>query len=160
MSALLLTLALLAGWTTLDGEKAQLRDLRGKPVVLNFWATWCGPCQDEMPLLAQAAKEYGPRGVVFVGVSLDEKKSRATIPAFLAQHGITFPVWLGGTAGDLARLKLGEAVPATAFIDAEGRIIARVSGEIRASELHERLEWLVGNRTGPAPAPQVIHLGK
>jgi thiol-disulfide isomerase/thioredoxin len=143
--------------TDLDGKRVQLKDYRGKVVVLNFWATWCGPCKEEMPLLVAAEKEYKSR-VVFIGASLDESKTRRRVPDFATQYQIGFPVWLGATADDLDRLDMGEAVPATAFIDQDGSIIARVSGQIREAELKERIEWLLGDRTGPAPKMMVKHL--
>src|SRR5436305_11823937 len=57
-----------------DGQRVRLSELRGKPVVLNFWATWCGPCKAEMPMLVEAEKTYGGRGIVFIAASLDEAK--------------------------------------------------------------------------------------
>jgi thiol-disulfide isomerase/thioredoxin len=143
-----------------DGQRVRLSELRGKPVVLNLWATWCQPCNVEMPLLVNAEKEYRERGVLFVAASLDDAKTRSAIPAFVSRHGVTFPVWLGATADDMDRLHLAPAVPATAFIDPEGRIVARVLGQIREDELKERLEWLVGPRTGNPPQPLVKHLEK
>ena len=142
----------------LDGRKVHLKDLRGKVVVLNFWATWCGPCKEEMPLLVELEKVWKPKGVTFVGVSLDERETRKNIPAFLNRFQVTYPVWIGATVDDLAKLGLGEAVPDTAFIDEEGFIFARVLGEIREAEMEERLKWITGGRSGPAPAPRVTHL--
>ena len=142
------------------GRKVRLSDLRGKPVVLNFWATWCGPCKAEMPMLVDLEKQYAARGVVFIGASLDDAKTRDRIPAFLSEHKIGFPVWYGATGDDLDQLKLGDAVPATAFVDAEGRIVARILGQARLEEVKERLEWLTGARTEPAPLALVKHLEK
>ncbi len=68
------------------GHKVRLRDLRGKPVVLNFWATWCGPCNSEMPMLVEMEKQYAARGVLFIGASMDDAKTRAKVPAFVAEH--------------------------------------------------------------------------
>jgi thiol-disulfide isomerase/thioredoxin len=141
-----------------DGQRVRLRDYRGKPVVLNFWATWCGPCRTEMPLLAEAEKEYKSHGVVFIGASLDEAKARNAIRNFVETFQIGFTVWYGATGDDLDRLGLGNAVPATVFLDSEGRVVARVLGQIRKEELIERLEWLTGDRSGPAPKPVVKHL--
>jgi thiol-disulfide isomerase/thioredoxin len=140
------------------GQKVRLRDLRGKPVVLNFWATWCGPCNAEMPMLVDFEKRYAARGVVFIAASLDDAKNKAKIPGFLANYGVGFPVWYGASADDLDRLKLGEAVPATAFLDAEGRIVARILGQARAEEVQERLDWLLGDRSAPAPLALLKHL--
>ena len=142
------------------GQKVSLRDLRGKNVVLNFWATWCVPCNDEMPMIVEMEKEYRARGVVFIAASLDDSKTRSQIPAFVSKYQIGFPVWYGATGDDLAKLNMGEAVPGTAFIDQEGRIVARVLGQMRKQDLKERLDWLSGDRSGAAPPPIVKHLDK
>ena len=142
----------------LSGKRVHLRDYQGKIVVLNFWATWCGPCREEMPRLVEAEKEYAPRGVVFLGASLDDEKTQKNIPGFVRDHGIDFSIWVGASADDLDKLSMGPAVPATAFVDQDGRIVARVSGEVRMEEIKERLDWLVQGKIGPAPQAQVVHL--
>lgn len=141
-----------------QGQKVRLRDLRGKVVVLNFWATWCGPCKAELPLLVEAEKTYSSRGVVFIGASLDDDQSKKLVPAFVREHKIDFPIWYGATGDDLAKLGMGEAVPSTAFLDAEGHIAARIWGQLRKEEIPERLDWLTGNQKGPAPEALVKHL--
>ena len=141
-----------------SGRKVQLRDYRGAVLVLNFWATWCGPCREEMPMLAEAAKAWSAKGVTFIGVSLDEKKTQKDIPAFLAKYGVDFPVWTGATADDLTRLRMGDGVPDTAFLDASGAIRFRVLGEMRREELDERLAFMTGQKTAAAPAELVNHM--
>ena len=140
------------------GRRVHLRDLRGKPVVLNFWATWCGPCNAEFPLLVSLEREYGPRGVQFLAASLDDAKTSSRVPEFTARFQPGFPVWLGATADDLDRLGLGNAVPATAFLDPEGHIVARILGQAQRDEMLARLEWLTGGRSGPAPQAVVKHV--
>jgi len=142
------------------GKKVSLRDYRGKIVVVNFWATWCGPCNDEMPMIVEMEKEYRSRGVVFLAASLDDSKTKSRIPDFLSKYKVEFPVWYGATGDDLDKLGLGEAVPDTIFIDQEGGITARVLGQMRREELKERLDWLTGDRSGPAPQVIVKHLDK
>ena len=144
--------------TDVNGAKVHLRDYRGKVLVLNFWATWCGPCREEMPMLVEAEKVWGPKGIVFIAVSIDDGKTRKDVPEFVRRFTVGFPVWLGGTGNDLARLKMGNAVPATAFVDEEGVIFARVRGEIRRPEVDGRLEWVTGDRMKPAPPAMVTHL--
>ena len=70
----------------LTGKRVRLREYQGKIVVLNFWATWCGPCREEMPRLAEAEKEYGPHGVIFLGASLDDNKTQNNIAGFVRDH--------------------------------------------------------------------------
>jgi thiol-disulfide isomerase/thioredoxin len=140
------------------GKKVKVSDLRGKFVVLNFWATWCAPCRAEMPLLVDAEKEFASRGVAFVAVSLDDRETRPKIPSFVSEFKIGFPVWTGASTMDLEDLKLGQALPATAFLDRDGRIVARVLGQVPKDELYERLLWLTGDRTAPAPKPVVEHV--
>ena len=140
------------------GQKVRLRDYRGKFVVLNIWATWCVPCREEMPMLVAFEKEYATRGVAFIAASLDDRQTRPKIPDFLATYKIAFPVWVGASTMDLDDLKLGQVVPATAFLDQEGRIVARVLGQVSKDQLKERLDWLTGERSGPAPNPLVRNL--
>jgi thiol-disulfide isomerase/thioredoxin len=142
----------------LDGKKVHLKDYRGKLVVLNFWATWCVPCRDEMPMFVEVEKAWTSKGVIFIGASLDDKKSVKAIPEFMQKYKIDFPVWTGTTGDDMDHLKMGDAVPDTAFLDEEGVILARVQGEIKKSELVERLEWLTSDRKGPAPQALVRNL--
>ena len=165
LTALLSVLALCAGAPKADltlrdsaGRKVHLRDLRGKPVVLTFWATRCGPCNAEMPMLVDMERQYATRGVLFIAASLDGAKTTAKIPAFLAEYKVGFPVWYGAAADDLDQLKLGGAVPATAFLDAEGRVVARILGQARLEEVKQRLDWLTGDPSAPAPEPVVTHL--
>lgn len=142
----------------LKGQKVRLRDYRGKLIVLNFWATWCVPCREEMPMLVDLEKEYATRGVVFIAASLDDRQTRPQIPDFLTKFNIGFPVLVGASTMDLDDLKLGQALPATAFLDREGRIVARVLGQVSKDQMIERLDWLIGDPSGPAPNPLVQNL--
>jgi peroxiredoxin len=135
----------------LGGKRVRLRDYRGQIVVLNFWATWCAPCNEEMPMLVGAEREYRPRGVIFIGASLDEGKTRRNVPEFVSRYHIGFPIWVGATGEHLAAFGMEYVAPSTAFIDRDGRIASRVQGEARLPELKERIEWLLGDRSPPAP---------
>jgi peroxiredoxin len=138
---------------TLDGREARLSDYRGKPVVLNFWATWCRPCRQEMPQLIAAQDRYEAGGLVVIGLNLQEGKS--LIEPFADDYGIDFPVLIDrdGEVGDRYRL-LG--LPTTFFIDADGVIQSiyrgplegesdgrAVQGAIADSDLDERIQEIL-----------------
>jgi thiol-disulfide isomerase/thioredoxin len=142
----------------LDGGMVRLREFRGNLVVLNFWATWCGPCREELPMLVRIAKENAAPSLMFIAVSVDDSETLNKVGDAARHFGITFPVWVGANGDDLYRLSKANAVPATIFIDRDGTIAARVSGEIRESELKERLNWLTGNRSGARPQEFVSHV--
>ena len=80
---------------SLDGKNMKLSDFRGKAVLLNFWATWCGPCKIEMPWFVELQKEYGPQGFQIVGVAMDEDASTEDIAKFAKQMGVNYPVLIG-----------------------------------------------------------------
>lgn len=124
--------------TTLDGQRVALRDLRGKVVLLNFWATWCPPCKAEMPDLQALYEEHGDaHDFVVVGVNFQE--AAAPVEAFVRERGLTFPVWLDGQ-GD-AGGKLGvRGLPVSFIIDREGRIRDAWNGQIAREAMLARLK--------------------
>ncbi len=144
--------------TNLEGKKIRLSDYRGKIVVVNFWATWCAPCREEMPMLVEAEKLWVGKGIAFIAVSLDDDKSKKNIPAFIDQYHVSFPVLTGASSDDLDKLHLGSGVPDTAFVNESGVIIARVLGEIHRNELEDRLAWLTSDRQSQPPPPLVNHM--
>ena len=97
-----------------------LTALRGKPVVLNFWASWCVPCKGEAKLLESAWQQYRSRGVVFIGVDYHDVTSDAK--TFLERHGVTYPTVKDGS-GKIADRYGVSAVPETYFIDRRGRLV-------------------------------------
>ena len=137
------------------GRPHSLVDYRGKIVVLNFWATWCRPCRDELPILASLDSRYRERGVEFIAASADEPATQKRVPEFTRKLKISFPVWVGATRGDLTRLDLGDALPATAIIDRNGTVVGRILGAVSHADLQKRIEWLLGDRETPAPLPLV-----
>ena len=143
---------------TLEGQTVRLKDLRGKFVVLNFWATWCTPCREEMPMLVRVAAANLNRDLLFVAVAVDDQKTRSGVAGAAKEYGIPFPVWTGPNGDDLYRISKSEAVPATVFLDRDGTVQAAVSGQIREEELRLRIEWLTGNRSGEKPAAFVSHV--
>lgn len=136
----------------LEGNKETLQPYEGqaKIIVLNFWATWCGPCNEEMPMLVKEQAKYKSRGVEVIGVSIDKSSDKDKVRDFIAKYHIDFPIWVGGTGDDVSRWKLGPAVPATAFIQ-DGKIVGRVWGEMRQPSFEHRINWLLGNHEGTPP---------
>ncbi|HKB98498.1 MAG TPA: TlpA disulfide reductase family protein [Terriglobales bacterium] len=142
------------------GNTQDIGKHKGKIVVLNFWATWCVPCQHEMPLLGEMQRKYEEKGVVVLGASVDDEKGQPLIQPFAEKNKIAFPLLVGATTDQMQQLQLGEAIPATAFFDADGNLTGRVLGELNKSDLQNRLEWMLGKRHGKAPPAFVNGLQK
>jgi cytochrome c biogenesis protein CcmG/thiol:disulfide interchange protein DsbE len=133
----------------LKGAPHKLDEYRGKPVVLNFWATWCVPCAAEMPLLSEMQKRYQGR-VLFIAASIDDDDMKPQIEAFIKKHqGEALTVMMGATLDSLEDFGVKQVMPGTVFIDAEGNIVDRLSGTLKRTELQERLRKLTGE---PEPA--------
>ena len=103
------------------GQLRRLEDYRGHIVVLNFWATWCGPCAFEMPIFVDAQKRFGSNGVVVLAASLDEEETKKNIPEFMRKYKMDFPVLVGTTAEHLKLFGMGEALPGTVFLNRQDR---------------------------------------
>ena len=136
----------------LAGAEKRLSEYRGKVVVLNFWATWCVPCRDEMPLLVRIQRRYQDRGVVVIGASADDKTTQDQIPSFTQKLGISFPIWKGATTEQMELLGLGTGLPVTAIIDQQGQLAFRLLGILHRKEIEERLSYLLADRQREAPA--------
>lgn len=120
--------------TLLDGEAMSFGDCRGKKVLLNFWATWCGPCVGEMPAFQRLADEY-PDDLVILAVNCSEKQD--TVQKFAEKKGYTFPIILD-TEGDIQAMFGGiTTIPLTVFIDEEGYIVTVSKGASDADSMYE-----------------------
>src|ERR1700734_2681336 len=111
---------------TLDGKDVKLSDLRGKAVLLNFWATWCTPCKIEMPWFIELQNQYGAQGLQIVGVAMDDA-SKEDIAKFAKDMGVNYPILIGKEAvGD----QYGgvPALPETFFIGRDGKIVDKILG--------------------------------
>ena len=135
----------------LAGKTQKVAGLRGSIVVFNFWATWCGPCREELPLLSGLSRKYAGKKVRFVAVSLDDSKDRAKINQFLSRQQFEMEVWMGADLDMLERAGLGNEVPATMILDKQGEIVARILGKAREEDVKGPVEWLLGGKAGPAP---------
>lgn len=123
-------------------ELISISDLKGRPVVLNFAASWCGPCESEAPVLVKAHQKYGSE-IVFIGLAV--KDSEADQLAFAQKHGLTFPIGMDATGKTLyeyqrtMNLSLS-GIPTTFFIDAEGNIANYFIGPLSESTLELKIQ--------------------
>lgn len=143
-------------WHDTHGNVQSVQEYKGKVILLNFWATWCVPCQHEMPMLADLERKYADKGLVVLAGSVDDKSSQAQIQPFAEKDKIPFPVLIGATPDQMKQLQLGEAIPATAFFDADGKLVARVLGELDKSNLQHRIDWMLGKHHGKEP-PEFVN---
>jgi thiol-disulfide isomerase/thioredoxin len=127
---------------SLDGKSIRLSDFRGKPVVLNFWATWCGPCKIEMPWFVELQKQYGPAGLQFLGVAMDDASTK-DIAEFAASMKVNYPILIG-------KESVGDAyggvqfLPETFYIDREGKVVDKAFGLKGRGEIEDEIKKIVG----------------
>jgi cytochrome c biogenesis protein CcmG/thiol:disulfide interchange protein DsbE len=123
--------------STFDGKTVSLSDLRGKVVVINFWASWCAPCRDEAPDLQRTWERYQERGVVFLGIAYTDTERNAL--AFVKQSGATYPNGLDIGTRISARYRI-QGVPETFIIDRDGNVVEFVMAPLTEVELSASLE--------------------
>ena len=123
----------------LDGRPQRLEQWRGKVVVVNFWATWCAPCREEIPLLIKLQKKYGAEGLQLVGVAIDQAEK---VRPYAAELGMNFPILMGGVETIELSRTLGNragVLPFTVILGRDGRIAAREVGAAKEGPLEARL---------------------
>ena len=124
--------------TSLEGKQVKLSDFRGQAVLLNFWATWCGPCKIEMPWFVELQKQYGPQGLAVLGVAMDDA-SKEQIAKFAKEMQVNYPILLGKEA--VGEMYGGvQFLPTTFFIDRKGRVVERVFGLTDKGEIEENIK--------------------
>ena len=127
------------------GGSMAAADYAGKPAVVNFWASWCGPCRQEAPIFERLSREYGERGVMFIGVNIQDAESDAE--AYLREYDITYPN--GNDDDGSISIDYGViGIPVTFFVSRDGTVQRRWAGVMRETQLRQWIDELV---LGTAP---------
>ncbi len=126
----------------LDGDTWNLNAHRGKVVLVNYWATWCGPCQKETPALVNVANAFKSQGLEMVGVSMDQG-NREMIDKFVKAFSIPYPIAMGTEDPGLAH---GIPLPTTLVFDRKGRLAAKAIGEVELADLNRNIKQLLSER--------------
>ncbi len=135
---------------SLDGKNLRLSDLRGKAVLLNFWATWCGPCKIETPWLVELQNQYGAQGLQVVGIAMDDS-GKDDIAKFAKDMGMNYPVLLGQEAVGDAYGGV-PALPETFFIGRDGKIVDKIIGLKGKGEIEDSIKKALDTQVNTATA--------
>lgn len=131
------------GWTQPDGRRVRLEDLRGQVVVLDFWATYCPPCREEIPHLVKLQKQYGPKGFKVIGLNVGGEEDRPKISEFVKLYGIQYQ--LAEPDPETVRLFLAQddSIPQTFVLDRQGRLVRHFVGY--DSEVASQMEQAIND---------------
>lgn len=132
-----------------EGGRLSLADLRGKAVVVNFWASWCIPCRDEAPVLQKTYERYRDQGLVVLGIDVNDFKEDAR--SFMKRYGITYPVAYDGKGSTVGKWGV-RGFPETFFVDRSGTLVGeRIEGAVDIERNRETFERGVALALGDAP---------
>ena len=134
---------------TLDGKNLSLTDLKGKAVLVNFWATWCGPCKIETPWLVELQNQYGSQGLQVIGVAMDDS-GKDEIEKFTKDMGVNYPVLLGKEAVGDAYGGV-PALPESFFVSRDGKIVDRIIGLKGRAEIEDAVKKALSTQVGALP---------
>jgi len=127
---------------TLDGASIALNEQDGNVLLINFWATWCAPCREEIPDLVDLQNELGEKGLTVIGVSLD-REGASVVKPFADKHGINYPIVLDPDAELESELGPLQALPTTLVVNTDGTITRRIIGLFPTDEMRPKLEAML-----------------
>ena len=129
----------------MNGHDVRLADYRGKPILINFWATWCGPCMLETPELVELAADYRDSELVILGISTDDTAEQ--IRPFAARYKVSYPLLVGRDREDVfSAFGLGAGIPTTVFVRPDGSIAARLLGINTKTWFHRQIDALIAGQ--------------
>ena len=127
---------------SLEGKQVKLGDYRGKVILINFWASWCLPCKEEMPLIQTASEQYRDQGLVVLGINMTDLDDRKAIDGFVQETGVSFPILLD-KSGSVSNDYRVFSIPTSFFIDRMGIIQHFQMGAMSAKQLQEYLDEML-----------------
>jgi peroxiredoxin len=128
------------------GATHNLSEFRGKVVLLNFWATWCIPCKQEMPIFVDAEKRYRDRGLIVLAASVDDSKTKKYIAKFAHAQKMNFPILVDANPEMMKQLGLNDTIPSTIFLDDQGNIAGKIVGQAKKKDVLQRLDKLLAKK--------------
>jgi thiol-disulfide isomerase/thioredoxin len=140
---------------TLDGKKVSLSDYKGRPVLVNFWATWCGPCKVEMPWFEEFNKQYAAQGFVILGLADDVDAGKDAIAKVAHKTGVTYPILL--TDGKVQKAYAPEGMdylPMSFYVDRKGVIAEETAGLGGKDEIEAHIKKIVASEATPTAGGQ------
>jgi len=138
--------------TTLDGKKVSLSDYKGKTVLVNFWATWCGPCKVEMPWFEALRKQYAAQGFEVLGLADDVDAGKDAIAKVATKTGVTYPILL--TDGKVQTAYGGlDVLPMSFYVDKTGMVVVQTAGLGTRDEIETNIKKTIASSGGTASVP-------
>jgi len=128
-----------------DGTLVNLSAWKGKPQIVNFWATWCGPCRDEMPVLVKAQQDYADQDLVVIGLSMDYPEDTDLVTQFVTEYGVDFPILMAVEHGNALAESYGAenfVLPISVFIKADGTVTNIHTGLLTEEQADAQLKQL------------------
>ncbi len=135
--------------TDTDGKKVSLGDYKGHPVVVNFWATWCGPCKLEMPWFQEFSNKYKPQGLVVLGLAQDDGASRDDVASAAKKIGVSYPILMPDEK--VAKAYGGvDYLPETFYVDRTGKVVAITAGAPSKDQMEATIQQAIHGGEGGA----------